>query len=82
MTHNFYAPTLNWAVAQKTEQERVAQYVKRVFGCEPDPVRIPRSGYGPQGICFARVRFGVGSPVELIVANGLLLAIPPKESWK
>jgi hypothetical protein len=65
--------------AEGTEQQRAREHVKRVFGREPASVRPPTLG-GLRGVCFARVQFGGGSnSVEFILADGLLIGIPPEK---
>ena len=58
------------------EQQRAREHVKRVFGREPELVRPPKLG-GLRGVCFARVGFGADNSVEFILADGLLIGIPP-----
>lgn len=62
--------------AEGTEQRRAREHVKRVFGREPDVVRPPKL-CGLHGVCFARVGFGDSNSVEFILADGLLIGIPP-----
>jgi len=62
--------------AEGTEQQRARDHVKRVFGREPESVRPPKL-CGLRGVCFARVGFGTSNSVEVILADGLLIGIPP-----
>jgi hypothetical protein len=64
--------------AAGTEQQRAREHVKRVFGREPESIRPPKL-CGLQGICFARVGFGITNSVEFILADGLLIGIPPEK---
>jgi hypothetical protein len=62
--------------AEGNEQQRAREHVKRVFGREPEAVRPPRL-CGLRGVCFARVGFGSSNPIEFILADGVLIGIPP-----
>jgi len=62
--------------ADGIEQLRAREHVKRVFGREPESVRPPKL-CGLRGVCFARVGFGSSNSVEFILADGLLIGIPP-----
>ena len=59
------------------EQQRAREHVKRVFGREAESVRAPQL-CGLSGVCFARVGFGTSGSVQFILANGLLVGIPPQ----
>lgn len=63
--------------AEGGEQQRAREHVKRVFGREPESIRPPKL-CGLQGVCFARVGFGATNSIEFILADGLLIGIPPK----
>ena len=62
--------------AAGTEQQRAREQVKRVFGREAESVRPPKL-CGLRGVCFAKVGFGVSNSIEFILADGLLIGIPP-----
>ncbi len=79
MTRKVDESTLDWKFAELNEQQRAREHVKRVFGREPESVLIAKRR---RELCFVRVRFGISGPVEFILANGLLIAIPPRTPWK
>jgi len=62
--------------AEGNEQQRAREHVKRVFGREPVAIRPPKL-CGLRGVCFARVGFGGSNPIEFILADGVLIGIPP-----
>ncbi len=82
MTRIVDESALDWKLAELKEQQRAREHVKHVFGWEPESVRFPKSSFALRGLCFVRVRFGISSPVEFMVANGLLIAIPPEMPWQ
>ncbi len=71
--------TLRSEVPKTTHDQRALRHVKRVFGREPQLVPGPKRFSRLRGVCFVRIRFAKGSPIELILFNGLLVAIPPKK---
>ena len=71
--------TLRSEVPKIAHERRALQHVRRVFGREPELVRGPKRFSRLRGVCFVRIRFAKGSPIELILFNGLLVAIPPKK---
>ncbi len=82
MTRNVDESAMGWELAELKEQLRAREHIKRVFGREPESALVATSGGWLRELCYVRVRFGLGSPVEFIVANGLLIAIPPKRRWQ
>ncbi len=62
------------APAEMIQRRRVSDQVARVFGWKPESVRF-LSGE----LCFVQVRGGFCRTVQFILANGLLVNIPPKK---
>ena len=62
------------------EQRYVCEQARRVFGREPESVQFQQTGSTLRGlVCFVRMRFGIGDPVDFIFVNRALLGIPPKK---
>jgi len=64
------------AVCELTEQRRVRNDVARAFGWKPEAVRVLR-----RGVYLVTVRGSYSCAVEFLVAEGLLVGVPPKKRW-
>jgi len=74
-----HEPSLPSEVAAFAEQRYVREQARRVFGREPESVQFQQTGTSLRGlVCFVRIRFGFGDPIEFIFVNRALLGIPLK----
>ena len=67
----------DWRQPETAEQTRTWNHVERVFGRPPSSIRSVAEFGGQEHAYFVKLEWD--ESFEFICANGLLVAIPPKE---